>query len=66
MREQIIATLSLEERLAGLAPEGRLAGLAPEVIEAYLSKQQVKNKPGRATKAKSAQRKPKKTKVLPS
>lgn len=75
MREQIIATLSLEERLAGLAPEDRLAGLAPEerlaglapeVIEAYLRKQRTERKSGRTAKAKSAQRKPKKTKILPS
>jgi hypothetical protein len=75
MREQIIATLSVEERLAGtapedrlagIAPEDRLAGLAPEIIEAYLRKQRAGRKSGRTPKGKSVQRKPKKTKVLPA
>ena len=30
MRKQVVASASVEERLAGLEPEERLAGLAPE------------------------------------
>lgn len=57
MREQIIASLSLEDRLAGLAPE---------VIEAYLRKQRAERKSERTPKGKAVQRKPKKTKILPA
>ena len=69
MRDQIMATLSPEERLAGLppevilshfSPEQLLAGLAPEVIEAYLQKRKQRETAEPAT----PRRKSKKTKAL--
>ena len=69
MRDQIMATLSPEERLAGLppevilshfSPEQLLAGLASEVIEAYLQKRKQRETAEPAT----PRRKSKKTKAL--
>jgi hypothetical protein len=35
-RQEVLASLPPEERLAGLPPEKRLAGLSPEQIRQYL------------------------------
>lgn len=37
VRKHVVASASLEERLAGLAPEERLVGLAPEDVEHFLA-----------------------------
>jgi len=48
-----------QEILATLAPEERLAGLDPAVIEAYLRQQQAQDAAAHPPKAKAARRKTK-------
>ena len=42
MRKQVVASASVEERLAGLEPEERLAGLAPEERLAGLAPEELR------------------------